>query len=171
MEDVIVGVQKIGGEGVVAKRLDSRYEAGKRTGAWKKKRITSGQEFVIGGFTKGPHGIDAVIVGYYKRSHLIYVARVRAGFVPATRRTVHSQLAPLVTDLCPFRNLPEQGAGRWGEGLTAEKMEECVWVSPTLVANFEFLEWTDTNHVRHIKFVGMRNDKDPRKVVREGSVL
>ena len=46
-------------------------------------------------------------------------------------------------------------------------MKECVWVKPSLVANFEFLEWTDTNHVRHIKFVGMRNDKDPRQVTRD----
>ena len=58
-------------------------------------------------------------------------------------------------------------SGRWGQGLTAAKMIECVWVKPNLVANFEFLEWTDTNHVRHIKFVGLRTDKNPRQVVRE----
>jgi bifunctional non-homologous end joining protein LigD len=76
-------------------------------------------------------------------------------------------LKPLVTNVCPFVNLPEARAGRWGEGLTAEKMKVCVWVRPELVARFDFLEWTDSNHVRHIKFVAMRDDKDPRKVVRE----
>ena len=54
-----------------------------------------------------------------------------------------------------------------GQGLIAAKMRECIWVKPKLVANFEFLEWTDTNHVRHIKFVGLRTDKNPWQVVRE----
>jgi hypothetical protein len=53
---------------------------------------------------------------------------------------------------------------RW----TAEKMLNCIWVRPELVARFDFLAWTDSNHVRHIKFIAMRDDKDPRKVVREG---
>jgi bifunctional non-homologous end joining protein LigD len=72
-----------------------------------------------------------------------------------------------ITTVCPFANLPEAKSGRWGEGLTAEKMVNCVWVRPELVARFDFLEWTDSNHVRHIKFIAMRDDKDSRKVVRE----
>jgi DNA ligase D-like protein (predicted ligase) len=167
LSNFVAGVQKIGGEGVVAKRLNSPYEPGKRSGSWRKKRITIGQEFVIGGFTVGSNGLDAVIVGYYEGKSLIYSARVRAGFVPATRQRVRGLLEPLITSVCPFKNLPEATAGRWGQGLTAAKMKDCVWVKPKLVANFEFLEWTGTNHVRHIKFVGIRNDKDPRKVVRE----
>jgi bifunctional non-homologous end joining protein LigD len=163
----IAAVQKIGGEGVIAKRLSSHYEPGKRSGAWRKKRITIGQEFVIGGFTRGAHGVGALVVGCYEGKSLMYVARVRAGLVPASRRTLHALLKTLVTDTCLFKNLPEARGGRWGEGLTAAKMKECVWVRPELVANFEFLGWTDTNHVRHIKFVGMRDDKDPRRVVRE----
>jgi bifunctional non-homologous end joining protein LigD len=130
-------------------------------------RLNLGQEFVIGGFTPGTLGLDAVIVGVYEKGKLNYVARVRAGFVPASRRAVYELLKPLVTKVCPFVNLPEARAGRWGEGLTAEKMKECVWVRPELVARFDFLEWTGSNHVRHIKFVAMRDDKDPRKVVRE----
>jgi ATP-dependent DNA ligase len=66
---------------------------------------------------------------------------------------MHARLKPLVINACPFRNLPEARSRRWGERLTAAKMKEGVWVKPSLVANFEFLEWTDTNHVRHIKFV------------------
>jgi ATP-dependent DNA ligase len=163
----VLAVQKIGGEGVVAKRVSSHYEPGKRSGAWRKKRITIGQEFVIGGFTPGAHGVDALVVGYYEGRSLKYAARVRAGLVSASRREMHSLLRPLIMNTCPFKNLPEPRSGRWGEGLTATKMKECVWVKPELVANFEFLEWTDTNHVRHIKFVGMRNDKDPWSVVRE----
>lgn len=161
------GVKQVGGEGVVAKRLDSRYEPGRRSGSWSKMRINIGQEFVIGGFTPGSNGIDALVVGYYEGRKLIYAARVRAGLVPASRREVYEKLKPLVVQTCPFVNLPEATAGRWGQGLTAAKMKECIWVKPKLVANFEFLEWTDSNHVRHIKFVGLRSDKDPLTVVRE----
>ena len=125
------------------------------------------QEFVIGGFTPGSHGIDALVVGFYGGRALIYAARVRAGLVPATRHELFSLLKPLVVEQCPFTNLPELKSGRWGQGLTAPKMKECIWVKPKLVANREFLEWTDTNHVRHIKFVGLRTDKNPRQVVRE----
>ncbi|HVW79035.1 MAG TPA: RNA ligase family protein [Alloacidobacterium sp.] len=68
------GVKQIGGEGVVAKRLDSRYEPGRRSGSWSKMRINIGQEFVIGGFTPGSNGIDALVVGYYEGRKLIYAA-------------------------------------------------------------------------------------------------
>ena len=107
------------------------------------------------------------MVGFYSGNALIYAARVRAGLVPATRRELYARLKPFIVEKCPFTNLPELKSGRWGQGLTAAKMKECIWVKPKLVANFEFLEWTDTNHVRHIKFAGLRADKNPRKVVRE----
>jgi DNA ligase D-like protein (predicted ligase) len=163
----VEAVRQMGGEGVVAKGLSSRYEPGKRSGAWSKKRINIGQEFVIGGFTPGNNGIDALVVGFYGGRSLIYAARVRAGLVPASRRDLYARLERLIANDCPFANLPEEKSGRWGQGLTAAKMKQCIWVEPELVANFEFLEWTDTNHVRHIKFVSLRNDKNPRKVVRE----
>jgi DNA ligase D-like protein (predicted ligase) len=166
-EKFLAAVRKIGGEGVIAKRLDSRYEPGKRSGAWKKMRLNVGQEFVIGGFTPGNNGIDALVVGFYEGTRLVYAARVRAGLVPAMRRELYLQLKGLAREACPFSNLPEAKSGRWGQGLTADKMRDCIWVQPKLVANFEFLEWTDTNHVRHIQFVSLRTDKSPRAVVRE----
>jgi len=132
-----------------------------------KKASHIGQEFVGGGFTPGSHGIDALVVGFYNGEALIYAARVRAGLVPATRRELYARVKPLIVEQCSFTNLPELKSGRWGQGLTAAKMRECIWVKPKLVANFELLEWTDTNHVRHIKFVGLRIDKNPRQVVRE----
>jgi bifunctional non-homologous end joining protein LigD len=163
----ISAVKRLGGEGVVAKRLSSHYEPDRRSGAWSKMRLNIGQEFVIGGFTPGSHGVDALIVGFYSGDSLIYAARVRAGLVPGTRREMYARLKPLIIKECPFANLPEAKSGRWGQGLTAAKMKDCVWVKPELIANFEFLEWTDTNHVRHIKYMGLRTDKNPRKVVRE----
>lgn len=164
---LLSAVRKMGGEGVVAKRLDSRYESGKRSGSWSKMRLNMGQEFVIGGFTPGSNGVDALVVGFYRGRALTYAARVRAGLVPATRRALYGRLRPLIVGGCPFANLPESKSGTWGQGLTAAKMRECIWVKPKLVANFEFLEWTDTNHVRHIKFAALRSDKYPRMVVRE----
>jgi ATP-dependent DNA ligase len=67
---------------------------------------------------------------------------------------------------CPFANLAEAKAGRWGEGLTAEKMEECRWLKPVLVGQFEFVEWTPDDHLCHTRFVGLREDKKAKDVVR-----
>jgi ATP-dependent DNA ligase len=154
-------------EGIIGKRKDSLYESGKRTGAWIKHRLNNGQELVIGGYVPGAHGVDSVIVGFYRGKDLIYVARVRNGFVPASRRQLFEKLRPLMSPECPFVNLPETHRSRWGEGVTAEDMKECVWLRPELVAQIEFLEWTESDHLRHSTFVGLREDKDPRSVVKE----
>jgi bifunctional non-homologous end joining protein LigD len=68
---------------------------------------------------------------------------------------------------CPFSNLPEKREGRWGQGITAAKMKDCRWLKPLLVAQFEFTEWTPDNHLRHSKFVALRDDKKAGEVVRE----
>ena len=166
-EKILSAVRKQELEGVIAKRKSSLYEAGKRTGSWVKMRLNRGQEFVVGGFIPGPHGVDSIIVGYYRDRDLVYVARVRNGFVPATRRMVYENLKPLIIDKCPFVNLPETGRARWGEILDAEKMKKCVWVRPALVAVIDFLEWTDGDRLRHSKFAALRDDKDPREVIKE----
>ena len=93
-EAMLLSTAEQGLEGVVAKRRDSRYEAGKRSGAWSKYRLNAGQELVIGGYLRGPQGVDSIIVGFYRGSDLIRVARVRSGFVPATRRRVFCEVAP-----------------------------------------------------------------------------
>jgi bifunctional non-homologous end joining protein LigD len=165
--DMLAAVRQQELEGVVAKRKNSPYEPGKRSGSWTKMRINRAQEFVIGGFMPGPHGIDSIIVGYYQGKDLLYVARTRNGFVPATRRMVYEKLKPLITDKCPFLNLPDTGRARWGEILDAEKMKKCVWIRPKLVAVVEFLECTEADRLRHSKFVALRDDKNPRDVVKE----
>ena len=118
----------------------------------------------------GTHGFDSIIVGYYRGKELMYIARVRNGFVPATRRQVFAKLQPLEKAVCPFVNLPETHKGRWGDGLTADDMKKCVWIRPELVAQIEFLEWTESDHLRHSKFAGLREDKDPRTVTKEHAV-
>jgi bifunctional non-homologous end joining protein LigD len=162
-------VQKHGLEGVVAKRDDSPYEPGRRSGLWCKHRINQGQEFVVGGYTPGTQGFDALIVGCYRGKELQFAARVRAGFVPATRRAVFARIKSLKTAKCPFSNLPELSAGRWGQGLTLEKMKGCVWLKPVTVVRMDFAEWTSADKLRHPKYVALRDDKDPRKVVKESN--
>ena len=132
-----------------------------------KCRVNRGQELVIGGYIPGPHGFDSLIVGYYRGKDLVYVARVRNGFVPASRRQVFEKIRHLVSPTMPFVNLPETHKSRWGDELTAEKMKECVWLRPEAVAQIEFLEWTEADRLRHSKFAGLREDKNPREVVKE----
>ena len=112
--DLLMAVREQELEGIVGKRKDSIYEPGKRSGAWIKYRVNRGQELVIGGYMPGAHGVDSVIVGYYKGDDLVYVARVRNGFVPASRRRLFEQLRPLVMTACPFKNLPDTHKSRWG---------------------------------------------------------
>ena len=165
--DILAAVRQQQLEGVIGKRKDSVYEAGKRSGAWVKCRANRGQELVIGGYILGLHGFDSLIVGYYQGKDLIYVARVRNGFVPASRRQVFERIRHLVSATMPFTNLPDTHKSRWGDDLSAEKMKKCVWLRPEAVVQVEFLEWTDGDRLRHSKFVALRNDKNPRTVVRE----
>ena len=158
LSDLIQSVRKLGLEGLVAKRKDSRYEAGLRTGAWRKMRVNAGQEFVIGGYTLG-NPFDALVFGYYEGKRLMYVARTRNGFTPASRQRLFEKFRGLEVAECPFGNLPEMKSGRWGEGLTKEKMQDCRWLKPLLVAQFEFTEWTPDGHLRHSRFIGLRDKK------------
>ena len=167
LPDLIESVKAQGLEGLVAKRKDSRYEPGQRSGAWRKTRVNQGQEFVIGGYTPSPKNFDALVFGYYEGGKLIYAARTRNGFTPASREQLFKKFRDLETTDCPFTNLPEKHAGRWGQGLTVAKMADCRWLKPKLVGQFEFVEWTPDRHLRHSRFVALRNDKDPRDVVRE----
>lgn len=164
---LIHSVKAHGLEGLVAKRRDSAYEPGLRSGAWMKMRVNRGQEFVIGGYTRGSRAFDALVFGYYEGDELRYVSRTRNGFTPATRAQLFKKFKALETDRCPFVNLPEARSGRWGQGLTKAKMAECQWLQPVLVAQFEFLEWTADNHLRHSKFVALREDKDAKSIGRE----
>jgi len=154
-------------KGLVAKRRTSIHEPGQRSGAWQKMRIIQGQEFVIAGFTIGGRTFDALVFGYYEGDRLIYVSRTRNGFTPRLRQELLSRFKKLKTDKCPFANLPEARSGRWGQGLTAAKMKECRWLKPELVGQFEFAEWTPDNHLRHSRFVALREDKNARDVNRE----
>jgi bifunctional non-homologous end joining protein LigD len=167
LRDLIHAVKTQGFEGLVAKRRNSHYEPGARSGAWMKMRINRGQEFVIGGYTIGTRAFDALIIGYYENGRLMYASRTRNGFTPALRQQLFKKFRSLEIADCPFVNLPEARSGRWGVGLTKEKMADCRWLEPVLVGQFEFVEWTADNHLRHTKFVALRDDKAAHQVRRE----
>jgi DNA ligase D-like protein (predicted ligase) len=167
LPDLIRSVKAQGLEGLVAKRRDNRYEPGQRSGAWQKMRVNQGQDFVIAGYTPGARNFDAVIIGHYEGDRLVYVARTRNGFTLASREALFRRFKGLEAAQCPFANLPEAKSGRWGVGLTAEKMRECRWLVPALVGHFEFLEWTPDGHLRHPRFLTLRDGKRARSVGRE----
>ena len=156
-------------EGLVAKLRDSVYEPGERSGTWVKHRVNQGQEFVAGGYIPGPHGIEALLVGFYRGRSLLYVASLRAGFAAESREEIFGRIMDLSTPDCPFNNLPQEGSrSRWGgEGMTSEKMKKCVWLKPELVVQVEFVEWSGDTHLRHAKFAGIREDKEAKDVVKE----
>jgi bifunctional non-homologous end joining protein LigD len=163
---VVAAVQQLGLEGVIAKRRDSRYDA-QRSGAWVKLKLDKQQEFVVGGYRPGTHGVDALLAGYYEGKVLKFAGKVRAGFTPHIRREVFARLVPLHHTKCPFADLPSSRTSHWGAGVTPEEMTEMQWVTPTLVAQIRFVEWTAEGHLRHAAFLGLRTDKKPRSVVRE----
>jgi bifunctional non-homologous end joining protein LigD len=166
LRELVHSVKEQGLEGLVAKRRDSRYEPGQRSGAWMKMRVNRGQELVIGGYTLGTKTFDALVIGYYEGDDLVYVGRTRNGFTPAIRQRLYKLFKPLEIPTCPFVNLPEAKSGRWGVGLTKAKMADCRWLNPVLVGQFEFVEWTPDNHLRHTRFIGLRDDKSAREVGR-----
>jgi len=155
-------------EGLVAKRRDSKYEPGRRSGAWAKFKWTYQQEFVIGGYTQ-PKGtrthFGALLVGYYEKDKFLFAAKVGTGFDQKLLASLHDKFKELIRPDCPFANLPEKRPGR--QGLSPAEMRRCTWLEPKLVCQVRFAEWTRDHHLRQPAFLGLREDKDPKEVVRE----
>jgi ATP-dependent DNA ligase len=89
-------------------------------------------------------------------SRFVYVARTRVGFIPASRKRLMARMRPLEVPEARSPISRRRAPAGWGEGLTAEKMKECVWVRPELVAEIEVVEWTAEGHLRHARFIGIR---------------
>jgi bifunctional non-homologous end joining protein LigD len=170
VQDLVRAARDQGLEGIVAKRIDSVYEARQRSGAWVKYKTAKGQELVIGGYLPGPYVFDSLLVGYYEAGRLLFLAKIRNGFTPALRQKVAEKFKGLQTPNCPFANLPERQGARRGRALTKEVMSECRWLKPHLVAQVEFTDWTTGDHLRHSRFVALRDDKEPRDVTKESRV-
>jgi bifunctional non-homologous end joining protein LigD len=162
-------MQARGLEGLIAKKKDSVYEPGRRSGAWAKFKWTNEQEFVIGGYTcpKGSRShFGAILVGYYDKHKLRFAAKVGTGFNDATLRALHGHFQRLVQSECPFVNLPERSPGL-SVGFGRTEMKRCTWLRPELVCQVRFAEWTRDDHLRQPAFLGLREDKRPQEVVRE----
>jgi bifunctional non-homologous end joining protein LigD len=148
-----------GWEGLVVKRADSPYRAG-RSKDWLKFKCQNNQEFVIGGYTdpKGARaGFGALLIGYYDGGgQLVYAGKVGTGFSTALLGSLAGSLAGLERGQPPFAvgTLPRSGVH---------------WVEPRLVGQVAFSEWTTAGQLRHPRFQGLRRDKDAAAVVREGA--
>jgi bifunctional non-homologous end joining protein LigD len=162
--------RKLGLEGLIGKRKKSLYKPGRRSDAWIKLKLLREQEFVIGGYTE-PEGarkfIGALLVGVQKKGELVFCGKVGTGFSHAVLRALHGRFAKIARRSCPFSNLPESHSSRWGKSITASEMKRCHWIKPELVGQVKFAEWTRDDHLRQPVFLGLREDKAAREVVRE----
>jgi bifunctional non-homologous end joining protein LigD len=149
---------KRGLEGIISKRRDKGYIEGRGT-TWVKTKCLLRQELVIGGFTDpegSRSGIGALLLGYYDGDKLAYAGKVGTGFSMKALADIRRELDPLERTTSPFDPPP---ARAW--------TGPCHWVTPKLVAEVAFTEWTDDGRLRHPSFQGMRRDKLAREVVRE----
>ncbi len=150
-------------EGVMAKRLDSRYLPGRRSPSWRKVKVRRRQELVIGGWTAGTGGraasLGALLVGVHEPEGgpLRFAGGVGTGFTDDTLVLLQRELATRTIEACPFEPPPPRAALR----------TPATWVRPELVAEVAFAEWTPDGRVRHGSYLGLRADKDPSTVVRE----
>ena len=162
-------IKKRGLEGIIAKNIESKYEAGQRTGCWKKIKVINTQEFVIGGYTPPKGSRDyfgSILVGYYDEKKFVFASKVGSGFDQRLLESLHQKFQKLQRDTCPFSNLPEK-LSFGGRGLTAGEMRKCTWIEPRLVAEIRFTEWTRDHHLRHPVFQGLRDDVNPAEVRKE----
>lgn len=164
--EILAEAQRLGLEGIVAKRRDAPYESGERSGAWQKLKLSPEQEFVVGGFKPG-NPLESLLVGYYQDGKLMFAGKVRQGLNPRNRVELHRALRPLRSDECPFANLPNSTKSHFGEGVTPAQMQELCWARPKLVAQVSFTEWTSSGNLRHATYKGLRTDKTPKQVRRE----
>jgi bifunctional non-homologous end joining protein LigD len=145
-----------GAEGIIAKRADSRYVSMRSTD-WLKLKCVRQQEFVIGGYT-APQGsrerLGALLVGYYDSRSLRYAGKVGTGYDRRTLQHLHERLVPLHRPASPFLESPAPAG-------------DIQWVTPKLVAEVGFSEWTSAGLLRHPRFLGLRDDKPARQVRRE----
>jgi bifunctional non-homologous end joining protein LigD len=162
-EDVLAHVKEFEFEGVVAKRLDSVYAPGQTSDTWQKQKTQRSDDFLIGGYIPGRYGVEQLIVGERRRRDFYFVESVKNGFVPTTRRKVFDVLKGKEIDKCPFVNLPERkGAHR----MDRAKMATVRWLRPRIVAEVAFNERTQGGHLRHSKFLRLRERADLRRKAR-----
>jgi len=167
---LLAEVKRRGLEGLIGKQRNSVYEPGRRSGVWIKLKCVNEQEFVIGGYTP-PQGarkyFGAILVGYYKDKRLMFAGKVGTGFTAKSLSMLHKKFQQEERDHCPFVDLPSKQGGKWLQDITPSMMRKMHWVNPVFVAQIKFSEWTRDGKLRQPVFLGLREDKKAREVVRE----
>jgi bifunctional non-homologous end joining protein LigD len=173
-------IRERGLEGIVAKRVESPYRPGQRSGEWLKIRYRRGQELVIGGWMPGEGSrggrVGSLLVGYWdatpeeaerlgRPQRLVYAGGVGTGFTQEMLDRLTEMLRPLQRPESPFE-LGEDPRVKYAQR-ARDRGAGPVWVEPELVCEVEFTEWTREGTLRQSAFKGLRDDKDPREVVRE----
>jgi bifunctional non-homologous end joining protein LigD len=176
-------VRRRGLEGLIGKQRGSIYEPGGRSGVWIKLKVSTEQEFVIGGYTP-PAGarqhFGAVLVGYYAEGpasagartrqasgSLHFAGKVGTGFNTKSLAALHKKFKAEARDDCPFTDLPSKQGGAWVQGITPSMMKKMTWVNPVFVCQVKFAEWTRDGKLRQPVFLGLREDKAAEEVKRE----
>jgi bifunctional non-homologous end joining protein LigD len=161
-KDVQAVSRRHGLEGIMAKRIASRYEAGRRSASWRKIKNVQRQEFVVGGWKPGEGArsdqIGSLMVGVYGPGGLTFAGHVGTGFTQQTLRMLSARLGPLRRPTSPF-----------GSTIPPEQARGAVWAEPRVVIEAEFALWTSAGRLRAASFRGMREDKDPAEVIREST--
>lgn len=156
-EKVFQAMCKAGQEGIIAKKADAPYREG-RAGSWLKIKCTKRQEFVIGGYSassKRGRAFASLLVGAYEGKTFVYQGRVGTGFDEETMTDLAARFSRLKRKTSPFDAVPGQIA------------DDAVWLTPDLVAEVDFAEFTDDGHIRHGAFQGLREDKEASAVTPE----
>jgi DNA ligase D-like protein (predicted ligase) len=154
-EELVERARDEGWEGLIAKRTDSRYQ-GRRSRDWLKLKVVREQEMVVVGFTP-PSGsrvaLGALLLGYHDGDRLRYGGKVGTGFTEPVLRALKAQLEAIEVDAPPVDDPPREKGARW--------------VRPELVAQVGYGDWSPAGRLRHPRYLGLRDDKDPADVVRE----
>lgn len=158
-DQVMAAVREQRLEGVVGKKVNSVYEAGKRSGAWVKLPLKQIGQFLIGGFRPGRCGIGMLMVGQHDDAgRFMFAGKVRQGLAqlrgPGTVVVLHKLRVPR----CPFANLPNCKADPFDEMVTPEEMGSFVWLKPQIVVEIGYAEWTRMDVLRHAEFKGLATD-------------
>jgi bifunctional non-homologous end joining protein LigD len=160
--------EKIGLEGIMAKRVSSPYIADNRSKDWLKVKINKRQEVVIGGFTKNEgtaKQFSSLLLGVYEEGRFQYVGKVGTGFSDKLQKEMMAQFKPLITDKSPFESEPD--VNKPSRFRPNPPKAKATWLKPALVCEVSFAEVTSDGVFRHPSFQGMRDDKKAKDVVRE----
>ncbi len=155
--NVLAHVKEFEFEGVVAKRVDSVYEPGKTSDNWQKQKTQRSDDFLVGGYVPGRYGVEELVVGEKREGNLYFVGSIKNGFVPSTRQKVFDAIKGKGIEKCPFVNLPEK---KGPHRMDREKMKTVRWLRPRIVAEIAFNERTHAGHLRHSKFLRVRDRED-----------